>query len=110
MGDARALADAVKEARETGDYRNLSLPDRKAPDAATAISEFYGEPLARVLASTASDQWGLAEWRHTQATCSAYLYLTQRNPGNPSFFWLFVFIPAEPNFLKFAYVGSDAAG
>ena len=38
VGDARALADAVKEAWGSGDYGNLSLPYRNALDEATAIS------------------------------------------------------------------------
>ena len=73
VGDARALADAVKAAWGSGDYGSLSLPDRNALDAATAISEFDGGPLARILASTPSGQRGLAVWRHGQATCGDFI-------------------------------------
>ena len=63
------MADEVKEAWGSGDYGTLSLPDRNALDAATAISEHDSGPQARILASTPSGQRGLAVWRHGQATC-----------------------------------------
>ena len=79
--DARALATAVKEAWGSGDYGNLSLPDRNALGEATAISEFDGGPLARILASTPSGQRGLAVWRHGQATCGNFIVSSANRAG-----------------------------
>ena len=73
VGDARALADVAKQARGSGDYRKLSLPDRKVLDAASAILEFNDGPLARILALTPSGQQGLAVGRHGQATCGNFI-------------------------------------
>ena len=47
VGDAHALAIAVKAARGSGAYGSLALSDRNALDAATEIPEFAVEPLAR---------------------------------------------------------------
>ena len=67
------MAGAVKETWGSGDYGSRSLPDRNALGAATAISEFPGEPLVQVLASTASGQRGHAVWLHAQATCGNFI-------------------------------------
>ena len=61
VGNARAFTNAVKAAWRSGDYGSLSPHDRNALDAATAISEFDGGHLARVLDLTPPGQRGLTE-------------------------------------------------